>query len=229
MREAYYWKEKIFLTLTYNESNVPNELKPIHLSNFIKRIRKNTDLKIKYFGVGEYGTKYHRPHYHILVFGIGTKNYEVLKNCWNMGFIKVGEFNEKTVTYCVSYILDKNKSIESSKWDGVVKQPPFLRVSKGLGLEWLEKNKEDIKRDISIKVKGKEVSLPRYYLRKLEDQIDKEILNERSIKRADERMKRLADKGVGTLDLTDHDIQYRKLKDRESKFFNEIRLMKHKL
>jgi hypothetical protein len=38
------------------------------LQNYIKRLRKNLDHKIRYYAVGEYGDKKQRPHYHLFIF-----------------------------------------------------------------------------------------------------------------------------------------------------------------
>jgi hypothetical protein len=61
-----------FVTLTYNEENRPegNNLKMKDVSNFLKRLRKNTGIKWRFFCAGEYGKKapiYH-PHYHMALF-----------------------------------------------------------------------------------------------------------------------------------------------------------------
>ncbi|MHA1575006.1 MAG: rolling circle replication-associated protein [Alphaproteobacteria bacterium] len=47
------------------------ELLPEELKKFIKKIR-NQNNKLRYFNVGEYGNKYGRPHYHCILFGIGS-------------------------------------------------------------------------------------------------------------------------------------------------------------
>lgn len=39
-----------------------------HLQDFFKRLRKNTGVKLQYFACGEYGKKFGRPHYHLLVW-----------------------------------------------------------------------------------------------------------------------------------------------------------------
>lgn len=69
-----------FITLTYDSFSLPyKEGKPTlvkkHLSNFIKRLRRNAEKsgweeRIRFFGVGEYGEKRGRPHYHVLLFNI---------------------------------------------------------------------------------------------------------------------------------------------------------------
>lgn len=83
-----------FVTLTYNEKNIPDNqsLKKKELQNFIKALRtaiqtdypsgsqwlKQSDKtqkwspKLRYFACGEYGGKTKRPHYHAILYDIPT-------------------------------------------------------------------------------------------------------------------------------------------------------------
>lgn len=68
----------IFITLTYDDAFLPKDgVNKKHLQNFIKRFRENwvrmydtNRLDLRYFAVSEYGTKYGRPHYHLLFWNI---------------------------------------------------------------------------------------------------------------------------------------------------------------
>lgn len=69
-----------FLTLTYNVHSVPitrrgfMSLNKRHLQLFFKRLRKAIDRHggfgqpLKYYAVGEYGGRFNRPHYHVILF-----------------------------------------------------------------------------------------------------------------------------------------------------------------
>jgi hypothetical protein len=59
-----------FVTLTYSPADIPpmGSLQKRDCQLFLKRLRKNTKLKLRYFLVGEYGEKNQRPHYHCLIF-----------------------------------------------------------------------------------------------------------------------------------------------------------------
>ncbi|AYQ58189.1 putative VP4 [Microviridae sp.] len=50
------------------EQPMPLVLRKDHLQKFNKRLRKNTGIKYKYFACGEYGHKYGRPHYHMIIW-----------------------------------------------------------------------------------------------------------------------------------------------------------------
>lgn len=74
----------IFVTLTYNNEHLPvtepdvngevfSTLVKKHVSRFIKNLRSRKefkDIKIRFFCSGEYGEKFHRCHYHLIIFGI---------------------------------------------------------------------------------------------------------------------------------------------------------------
>lgn len=121
--EKQSWNFTYFITLTYNNENLPFELKVKDVQNFIKYYRKLTDDKFKYFCCGEYGSKFKRPHYHLILFTNReleldflkyTKNgilYEskLLNKCWrNKGFIWVAyDLNNMSFAYVSSY---SNKS-----------------------------------------------------------------------------------------------------------------------
>ena len=139
--EAQCRTENCFITLTYNEGNLPdnNSLNPDHLRNFFKLLRYHIKpLKIKYLAAGEYGkaTKENgyiaRPHFHICIFGFSpvdkkylfTNKYgdpvytsEFISKCWqNKGYITVGDLTYRTVAYTARYtvkkIVDKEERIQ---------------------------------------------------------------------------------------------------------------------
>ena len=75
--ELAYHNKSVFLTLTYDDYNVPDNesLRLKDLQLFFKRLRKSlykADFpRIKYFACGEYGNMTARPHYHSIIYGLG--------------------------------------------------------------------------------------------------------------------------------------------------------------
>lgn len=98
--ESEQWKENWFITLTYNEENLPkhnkvdkmtgevktiSSLKKEDLKKFIKKVRNKYAYKykhtgIKFFACGEYGEKGKRPHYHLIMFNMPVNDLEHYKN-----------------------------------------------------------------------------------------------------------------------------------------------------
>ena len=73
--EAIKSSESSFITLTYDDENLPENgsLCPSHVRDWLKRIRKKVEpRKLRYFLVGEYGDETKRPHYHVALFGVGV-------------------------------------------------------------------------------------------------------------------------------------------------------------
>lgn len=106
------------------------------LQNYIKRQRKylysplkkkkdGRDYvdagKLRYFAVGEYGTKKSRPHWHIIIFGWNPSDKEVFCNRgqynlyrskqieanWDLGISTVGDCNNAVAKYCAQYVTKK--------------------------------------------------------------------------------------------------------------------------
>jgi len=148
-----------FLTLTYNTDHVPISRKGFmnldsrDLQLFFKRLRKahggaSYDMHarkigkmpkpIKYFAVGEYGSETFRPHYHVILF---NANVDFVQSAWGLGEVHYGDVNEKSVGYCLKYLMKRGR-IPMHKNDD--RQPEFGRMSKGLGLSYLSEEKKNI-------------------------------------------------------------------------------------
>ena len=122
----------VFVTLTYNDENLPTEEynkegvvyeKPsvvkTHIQQFMRSIRTRINrLKkrgqwrgwqgsIKYFFTSEYGPVGGRPHYHGIIYGLSkhSDTLKLIEEIWNKGFCYIGEVNEKTITYCSKYCV----------------------------------------------------------------------------------------------------------------------------
>lgn len=131
-----------------------------------------TEMPVKYYGVGEYGSKRFRPHYHLIVFNV--HDIENIKRSWTFGETHIDEVNKNTVDYTLKYI-NKDSEQKRQGFDGI-KQ--FSLMSKGLGKSFIT---EDAKRFYSKEYnnvisdsKGIKTALPRYYSQKLVDRFTKE-------------------------------------------------------
>lgn len=187
--EMSYNEDGIFLTLTYDQKNVPiNDafqltLKKEHAQKFFKRLRKNLKgKKIKYFLCGEYGDETKRPHYHAIVFGISRKEIPKIKQSWNFCDWKnpsickdsFGMVEHDSINYVCQYI-DKKFTGELANEEYYQKgiEAPFRLCSKGIGKDYCEDNEDRIRDLEYITVRGTKRSVPRYYL----DRIGKDNKN----------------------------------------------------
>lgn len=110
-----------FVTLTYSDANLPlNDdgdsllVKP-DLQKFFKRLRKS--FQLRYFAVGEYGTKFGRAHYHLILFAQYPIPYDAINKAWGLGFIHVGKVTPSSVAYVAKYCF-----ISKGKYQG--RSPP---------------------------------------------------------------------------------------------------------
>ncbi|AXH78105.1 MAG: replication initiator protein [Microviridae sp.] len=106
--ESYEHEFNCFVTLTYNERHVPwnGYLVKEDLQGFLKRLRLACSGRtIRYYGVGEYGEKSSRPHYHMVLFGVSPLEEVTIRKSWPYGFVHVGTAEAKSMSYVSSYIM----------------------------------------------------------------------------------------------------------------------------
>lgn len=177
----------MFLTLTYNEENLPlnNTLVKKDVQDFLKRLRKYyKDIKIRYFAAGEYGDKKFRPHYHLIIYGLkapeqrkkSSLNFKyglfLAEKIWKKGYCYVGYVNSQCIAYVSKYIMKSFvKNISNEKLEKAGMLPPFSLKSSGIGLTWLLNNLEqvihDLKKYKTVRLFKSRTSYPRYYRKKL--------------------------------------------------------------
>lgn len=192
--ELRYHAESCFLTLTYDDKHVPGDFGLVkkHVQDFNKRLRKFCgDDKIKIFYCGEYGDKYGRPHYHLIVFGVDFHDKKIFKKnkfgqtlyssdklakLWTMGFSSLGAVTFDSCAYVARYTLKKvSKRLEKDAFaridaQGVLRSriQPFAHMSNGIGEKYFLEFCDQIYRDDFIVVtrpqkNSLKVKVPRYY------------------------------------------------------------------
>lgn len=201
--EANHQKTAYFITLTYSNEflkisrvlnkdgkllySIPTLCKK-DVQKFMKRLRKSLEEvvngqiyrpELKYYLVGEYGSKTYRPHYHIILFGVektGVRLEKLLYDAWSMkspldgekkmiGMVDIGTVTPASIKYVTNYVVQKyqyqNPFIES----------PFSLMSKGIGKIYIEKNKKmhhlNLSRNYIVFEDGQRSTLPRYLKEKL--------------------------------------------------------------
>lgn len=210
------YRHCFFVTLTYAEPFVPKEvptlldhrtgevlqmasapldspglLNPLHLKEFMKRIRRYYDLDCKVFAVGEYGDEGDRPHYHLIFYSDlnwqetvdacrrawSFKCPEDKRHCpgafcvkdgkyntWRFSFgrVDVKPVNIRRIRYCAKYIVKDNSKHEI---------PKFARLSHFLGTAWLltpeARSTRDNKRLFAFVSGGKRSPIGRYFTHRI--------------------------------------------------------------
>lgn len=183
-----------FITLTYDNEHVPLTEKgymtlvksikklnrkgklcsyphPKSVQAFIKRLRKDTSDKLRYYFAGEYGSLTFRPHYHLILFNLS--DISLVEKHWKWGHVDIGTVSGRSIAYTTKYI-DKKKRVPVHRNDD--RLPEFSLMSKGLGLSYLSPAmrryySEDVTR-MHVRSDGRFIAIPRYYRKHLFDDDD---------------------------------------------------------
>nr|QJB20953.1 MAG: replication initiator protein [Microvirus sp.] len=182
-----------YVTFTYNDvwlpykydksrnTNIPS-LMYQDLQKYFKRLRKKTKQNVRYFAVGEYGSKRGRPHYHAIIFNVS--NVDDIVNCWSinnssLGYVYVDKFDLSLGggSYLTKYLV---KDKFDRKKD--VREPTKLLVSKGFGKSYLTESVQSWHnsnpyQNSYVVSNGQKVPIPRY----LKDKIFKPKSEEREL------------------------------------------------
>ena len=213
LHEASLHDENCFLTLTYDDTHLPEDrsLSKRDLQLFLKRLRKRQDGKIRYYAVGEYGGRYGRPHYHLCLFGYdpADKRYlstraghkvfvsEEVQRTWPLGMHEVGSLTASSAKYVAGYVLKKVRNapgcvtvsvVDSDSGEVFAVAPEFATMSRrpGIGRGWIEKFHEDIYPGAEVVVDGKPFKAPEYYTRLLAEK-DPELVEGLKVERRKRR------------------------------------------
>lgn len=206
MQEAKKSQSAHFITLTYATENVVItkngylSLSKTDLQKFFKRLRKAHESRrtkstqglerkilhrfsnrtwnepIKYYAVGEYGGKFKRPHYHVILFNAAM---ELIQDAWALGEVHYGTVTPASVGYTLKYI-SKGGIIPQHRNDDRLNE--FSLMSKGLGLNYLTPvmlhwHKRDLSGRMYCNIEnGKKIAMPRYYKNKIYNETEKKIV-----------------------------------------------------
>jgi len=163
--ESQSYERNSFITLTYEDS--PEKLVKSDLQKFIKRLRKHSNRKLRYFGCGEYGEETNRPHYHLVLFNEdfrGGYTYNIdeqlygntaLNRIWSHGTCTIGDFSMASACYVAGYV---NKKIgDTDTFSIMSKRPP-------IGYDYAVQMQDQLARLETCVIEGKELPIPKIYL-----------------------------------------------------------------
>lgn len=182
-----------FVTMTYDEPNLPwkdyvddaGECHTVPTLNksdvqlYQKRLRKahseaweednfpQPPPAVRYYTVGEYGTKTLRPHYHSILFNVHPKILSRLPDIWQKGNVQVGTVSPASIHYVTKYVINRTMDFGG-------REPPFSFMSKrpGIGADYLRTHTKWHRDDMRnfAQVNGITTRLPRYYKDRIFDE-----------------------------------------------------------
>jgi len=187
MHESELYKDNCFITLTYNDDNLPvnGSLDRSVMQLFMKTLRKSIfPRKVRVFYCGEYGDSLLRPHYHAILFNYDFKdkvlwshrngeNYYIsdeLSSLWKYVHSVIGDVTFDSAAYVARYCVKKvNGDLANDHYKG--RLPEFCQASlkPGIGHDWLVKyGYSDVFNFDEVVVRGVKCKPPRYYDKFLE-------------------------------------------------------------
>lgn len=120
--EMQYHDKNCFVTLTYDDENLPIDfnIHKSHVQSFIKALR-NDGYVFSYLAAGELGEESRRPHYHLCLFGYCPQDLELfsksgkdnlytsvyLSKVWNRGNVLIGNLSFESAGYVARYTTKK--------------------------------------------------------------------------------------------------------------------------
>lgn len=143
------------------------------VQKFIKRLRRHLEYSpksatkrqgrdycstpIRYYAVGEYGGKFGRPHYHLLIFGWSPSDMTFhcernghiiyrsaqIEKLWKFGYSTVEPVQGGVARYCSRYVTKKFARLESDDPFKSAQVPEFFLQSVrhgGIGSTWFDKH-----------------------------------------------------------------------------------------
>lgn len=181
--EEVYHKDTAFVTLTYADAHLPQygSLEPTDMQSFLKRLRRRLDYKIRFYGCGEYGDKFGRAHYHLIIFGLKQEDWHKVHIAWGKGRVECEKpMSEKAFKYVSGYVNKKIGREKEWRAKNPLLKPMFQRASLGIGLRFILE-KVPIYTDRLI-IGGRPRYIGRYLRNKLADKFNiKELIKEKGI------------------------------------------------
>lgn len=180
------------VTLTYDDAHLPPTLQRLHVSEFMRSLRKRLHrgiprkerIPLRFFACGEYGERTWRPHYHAILYG--TKDEQMIRESWgrthgrrgrsdyaleSFGHVKVDEASPEAIAYIAGYVAKKmdvdvddlrSERVDMRTGELYVYQPPFLQMSLKPGIG-ASARKHWRSWSRHAVHEGHEVPVPRYY------------------------------------------------------------------
>lgn len=224
MNEASLYDENVFITLTYDHDRLPDgfdgrSLCREHVQRFLKRLRdhavRRRGRSFRFYGCGEYGERFGRPHYHLCLFDMdfsdkthwrttesGHRLYrsELLEAVWPYGMSEIGSVTFDSAGYVARYCLKKITGDLAkehyhylddegrSRWR--VPEFPMYSNRPGIGIPWLKKFQTDVYNYDYVSVAGRHLKPPRAYDKQFELEKPGDMERLRKQRRKENRMSR---------------------------------------
>lgn len=213
VHEAQFHEHSVFVTPTFSDEFLPADLSVSVRTHqlFVKRVRYFFEKPLRFFGVGEYGGKTNRPHYHTIFFGLelpdrtlwrttpaGDRLYRSVsfERAWPYGHCLIGEVTPQSAAYVARYCTKKMTGEASASayrrtsFDpatGEIRawqvRSEFAVMSRrpGIGSEWFEKFSGDAFPSDFVVIDGQKRAVPAFYKKRLAEAAAAEVTLKRKV------------------------------------------------
>ena len=164
-----------FVTLTYSDDYLPEgkNLQYRDVQLFLKRLRKATGVRFRFFCCGEYGSKTLRPHYHLIIFGLPPTLSDLFQDKWGLGNVHTLPLIDGGFSYVAGYLNKKHS--KKTEWKLRNRVPEMVRMSQGIGKKGIPYLISSFSKDLVGQVdvnkyfiyKGKRRIMPKYIIEKI--------------------------------------------------------------
>lgn len=211
VHEAAMFTDNYFVTLTYAPEHLLSpSIDESDFVNFMKLLRKprNFGPGVRFFHRSEYGSRYGRPHHHVLLFNCPLRDltyyrtsesgYQLYRSAaiekiWYRGFVTVGIVDYDCAFYAAAYL--NQAIVRGDRPGGLAPEKISMSRRPGLGANYLHQYWRDMYNNGSCllyrKKYGKTLryTMPRYYNNYIQSAhpVEYKLLTERRRKYAIER------------------------------------------
>ena len=224
-QESLSSQSNYFITLTYDDNNLHwtdnyATLDPQFIQKWLKNLvqycRKYFNCVVKYYLCGEYGWQSGRPHYHLHLFNLPTSVdiYDFISSRWKLGNFFIGSTNCASGMYVTKHNLVKllpDQLNPNYEVEQIV--PPFMRCSKGIGLNYLDSLFTNYDNVIvgnvpnSVPFENKSIPTPRYYKDFFKDRYSMKYIAFTQMKRFEDEQRQYNDIDYSSVNY-DRDLPY---------------------
>lgn len=180
LMESFYYKYSTFATFTYSDEFLPSRgVSTDEMTHLTRRLYQRSP-GLRYYGVGEYGGQFGRPHYHFILFGVNMYESPLFLNLrpdlfnknqcrcdcpsWKYGHVVVEDACPANMSYIAGYVkskfdLEKRKVLEAGRnptCNTMSLKPP-------VGFRYMSEYKDKLLKDGCVKLGGHEYALPQYF------------------------------------------------------------------
>lgn len=182
--EARYSLNAFFVTLTYNDDCLPkNEYGfptfskrdvQLFMKSFRESVRQlDSEIRVRHFIIGEYGSENGRPHYHGIIFNCPDLNttLRLITEHWKHGFVRISECSDRRIGYCANYMYGKSDMPKyplsaSNVFRTLVSTKPGIGYALSLDDEFINYVKCHLDTP-TFRIDGYSYMIPRYMLDKI--------------------------------------------------------------